>query len=388
MMTSVSSSYHSMMILLSLLALTSSFVFINNNNNDFIVTAASFHTSSYGTTSFGMSTIAKRQQVETMTAAVSSSTTFMARKTTTTCLSMASSIQKDEQSSAPSVVQVKRLQDSVVEVEIPIPGSATKAAYDKVCIELSKKLTLPGFRKGSKIPSQVLEQSMIAKGGKKNSLKIQAINELITQLVPITLKKQLLEPIGQPTLILPIETLAETFQSGMELTLNVRCDVWPDIEWKDPVSDGYDKPYTGLKGTYKRKPLDSKKLDAALRDLKERYVTLEPITNNDHILAMGDSCSVNMIGYMANGNEKGQLLPNVATGDNVQVILGPGLYMEGLVEGLVGHKNGEQVTIYVTFPDVSFMTGFETTFHLKSHLLSCILLYKCVYIYCCEHCFE
>jgi Bacterial trigger factor protein (TF) len=269
--------------------------------------------------------------------------------TSTTHLSMSTA----EPPSSP--VSVKRLENSAVQIEIPVSGKATKAAYDKVCMELSKQLTLPGFRKGSKIPPQVLEQTLVARGGGRNAIKVQAINELVTQLVQPTLKDQSLEPIGTPTLQVSAETLAETFIAGNELTLHVTCDVWPEIQWLSPL-DGQSKPYTGLQGSYKRKPFNQDKLNASVRDLCERYATIEPIVDNDdYVLSTGDACTVNMVGYMATADgQKGELLPNAASGDNVEVIIGPGRYMDGLVEGLVGHKKGETVTVSVTFPEVRF----------------------------------
>ena len=51
--------------------------------------------------------------------------------------------------------------------------------------------------------------------------------------------------------------------------------------------------------------------------------------------------------------EKGEPLPNAASGDRVEVILGPGRYMTGLVEGLVGAKVGETKLVRVSFPEVS-----------------------------------
>lgn len=246
---------------------------------------------------------------------------------------------------------VERLENSAVAIDIPVPGSATQAAYDKVCMELSKSIQIPGFRKGARIPPAVLEQSMAAKGG-RNALKVQAINELIGQLVEPAIKEQALDPIGQPTLQVPAEELAETFVPGNELTLKVKCDVWPDIQWK-AAPEGTDKVYMGLKGKYVRKPFNQERLDLALSDLKERYVTLEPIADANYKLAMGDACTVNMVGYLATeSGEKGDPLPNAASGDRVEVVLGPGRYMDGLVEGLVGATAGETVTVSVNFPEV------------------------------------
>lgn len=87
---------------------------------------------------------------------------------------------------------------------------------------------------------------------------------------------------------------------------------------------------------------------------------------------MGDACVVNMDGYMAaaDGVSKGDPLPAAASGDRVDVVLGTGRYMEGLVEGLVGAKVGETRTVTVSFPEVSLRekdmgtcTGFCTSAH-------------------------
>lgn len=244
---------------------------------------------------------------------------------------------------------LERLPESAVKLTITAPGSATKAAYDKACTELSKNISIPGFRKGARIPPQVLEQAMAGKGG-RYALREQAINELIGELIEPALKEEHgLEPIGMPSLETPAAELAKDFTPGEDLELHVKCDVWPDIEWKKV--EGKEKPYMGLKGTYKRKPFDQAKFNKALSDLKERYAELAPIDDPNHALQMGDACVVNMEGFMATDmGEKGEKLPDAASGDRVEVILGPGRYMTGLVEGLVGAKVGDVRTVSVTFP--------------------------------------
>eukprot|EP00545_Synedropsis_sp_CCMP1620_P002560 CAMPEP_0119012416 /NCGR_PEP_ID=MMETSP1176-20130426/6711_1 /TAXON_ID=265551 /ORGANISM="Synedropsis recta cf, Strain CCMP1620" /LENGTH=498 /DNA_ID=CAMNT_0006965371 /DNA_START=132 /DNA_END=1628 /DNA_ORIENTATION=- len=242
-----------------------------------------------------------------------------------------------------------RLPESAVELTLKIPGSATAAAYEKACMELSKQISIPGFRKGAKIPPQVLEQSMAAGKGGKNALRVEAINSLLTKLIESALKDDHgLEPIGQPNLVTPAEEVANDFTPGEPIELLVKCDVWPEISWKN-VEDK-EKPYLGLEGAYKRKPFNQEKFDKALNDLRERYVTLEPASEGS-ILAEGDSCRVNMVGYMANEDgTKGEPLPNAASGDDVEIVIGPGRYMEGLVEGIVGAKVGDDRTVTVTFP--------------------------------------
>jgi len=251
---------------------------------------------------------------------------------------------------------IERLPGSAVELTVTAPAAATKAAYDKACAEVSQNVEIPGFRKGSKIPPQILEQTIRqnSPGGKggKHPLKAQAITALVNQLVEPTLKEHDLDPIGQPEMVIPVEEMVERFVPGEDLEIKVKCDVWPEISWKESKDD---KPvYYGLTGTYERKPFDQAKMDKALSDLKERYASLDKIEDPDHALAMGDACVVTMEGFFANEDgSKGEPLPNAASGDRVDVILGEGRYMEGLVEGLVGAKVGETVQVSVTFPDVS-----------------------------------
>lgn len=241
---------------------------------------------------------------------------------------------------------LQRLEDSAVSLKIDVPGTATKASFDKVCRELSKNANIPGFRKGSTIPPKILQQTLSSKAG-PYALETQAINELLATLVEPALSAENVQPIGQPSPIVPAEELAKTFTPGEEMELEIRCDVWPEIEWTG------ERPYVGLKGEYRRPPVDESKLEAALNDLKERFAKLEPITDENHVLVMGNACKVNMQGYMAENGEKGEALPNAASGDNVEVILGQGRYMEGLVEGVLGSKVGDMVQVSVNFPDVS-----------------------------------
>lgn len=244
-----------------------------------------------------------------------------------------------------------RKPDSAVELTITAPASATKAAYDKAIAEVSKQMSVPGFRKGAKIPPQVIENTMASRGGSKFALREQAISTLINELIEPCLKDEHnLEPIGQPTLVLGAEELAKMFEPGKPVDLAITCDVWPDVKWKDV--EGQEKPYFGLTGKYKRKPFNEARFNKALSDLKDKYATLSDMEEGK-ALEMGDACVVNMVGYMAqeDGKTKGEPLPNAASGDSVEVILGEGRYMEGLVEGLIGAKVGETKEIYVSFPE-------------------------------------
>ena len=285
----------------------------------------------------------------------SSSTAFVRTPSTSSTLLRMSDAE-------PIPTKLVRKPESAVELTITAPGPATQAAFDKACSEISKTISIPGFRKGAKIPPAVLENAMASKGG-GNALRTQAIQSLLNQLLEPALKEEHnLEPIGQPSLATSADKLAESFVPGEPIEMVVACDVWPDIKWKEV--EGQEKPYMGLKGSYKRKPFNQAQFDQAQKDLAERYAVTEPAPEGTE-LAMGDACVVNMEGYMAleDGVTKGDPLPNAASGDNVEVILGQGRYMEGLIEGLVGAKVGETKAVYVTFPEVSMKNNPTTYRH-------------------------
>ncbi|GMI04300.1 hypothetical protein TrVE_jg1530 [Triparma verrucosa] len=240
---------------------------------------------------------------------------------------------------------------SSVSVTITATAEQTRDAYDRVITDASKSLDIPGFRKGSKIPANVVE-SVLEKGGRggKEFLKKQALKQLIASVVEPALQDDpSVDPIGEPALTQSEEILVSLFQPSEEIQLNVKCDVWPEVKWVGGASDG--KAYDGLEGSYTRKPFNQQKMDEAIKDLKDRQAKLAPKDGDSPTLEMGDACVVNMVGFLADADgKKGEPLPNAASGDQVDVVMETGKYMSGLVEGLVGASVNDTREIKVTFP--------------------------------------
>eukprot|EP00518_Triparma_eleuthera_P004897 CAMPEP_0182454796 /NCGR_PEP_ID=MMETSP1319-20130603/1263_1 /TAXON_ID=172717 /ORGANISM="Bolidomonas pacifica, Strain RCC208" /LENGTH=554 /DNA_ID=CAMNT_0024652819 /DNA_START=22 /DNA_END=1686 /DNA_ORIENTATION=+ len=245
---------------------------------------------------------------------------------------------------------VKDEATSSVEVTISATAEQTKEAYDRVIIDASKNIAIPGFRKGSKVPANVIE-SVMEKSGGREFLKKQALKQLLSTVVEPALKDHPdVDPIGEPALTQSEEVLVSLFKANEEIQLSVKCDVWPTIKWSsEPTEDS--KPYDGLEVAYSRKPFNQAKMDQALVDLRARQAQLAPKEGDAPALEMGDACVVNMVGYMAtDAGAKGEPLPNAASGDQVDVVMETGKYMEGLVEGLVGAQINDTREVTVTFP--------------------------------------
>jgi len=267
----------------------------------------------------------------------------------TACTSLNLSTKETEADKVPSVLN--RLPGSAVEVVITATKAQTRSSFDRATNELSRAITIPGFRKGSKIPEQILRNALTQKSGNPFAIETQALNYMLETMIEYAIKEEhKLTPIGQPVLSVKAEELAKTLKPGEELKMVVTCDVFPDMKWKE--QSGLEKPYYGLTGTYKRKPFNQQRYDAALFDLRDKNSQLSPLENDSVALDWGDACVVNMVGYMANADgTKGDPLPKAASGDEVDVILGEGRYMKGLVEGLIGAKVGETRPCVVVFPE-------------------------------------
>ena len=85
---------------------------------------------------------------------------------------------------APNEVEIKPdSATSSVELTINVTGEQTKDAYSRVIADAGKNMDIPGFRKGAKIPANVIE-SVLEGGnnqpaGGKNLLRKQALKQLV-----------------------------------------------------------------------------------------------------------------------------------------------------------------------------------------------------------------
>ena len=90
--------------------------------------------------------------------------------------------------------------------------------------------------------------------------------------------------------------------------------------------------------------------------------------DKDYHLRIGDACEVQMVGYQLNPDGSlGLPLPSMTKGENVlgdrvTVLLKGGKYMPGLVEGLIGMKMGDKISLFVTFPNVSICKEYAFCF--------------------------
>eukprot|EP00904_Undaria_pinnatifida_P012763 jgi/Undpi1/8617/HiC_scaffold_25.g11082.m1 len=232
--------------------------------------------------------------------------------------------------------------NSSVILTLDIPGPTTKLCYEKAVRTLSKQAgnTIPGFgsSKNNKHPADVIERHFGIEEVKGQALKV--ISEVV---INKAINEFDFKAIGSAELVQDVEIVTGLFTPGSPMLLEVKCDVWPEIKM---VGE-----YTGFDLEVEEPPLDEPRVEAAWKALRERNVVLQD-TAEDYTAVLGDSVIANMEPFRENKDgSRGDKLPEIASGDGVDIVLESGRYMPGLAEGMEGVKVGEKREIRVTFPD-------------------------------------
>jgi len=175
------------------------------------------------------------------------------------------------------------------------------------------------------------------------------INEALDILCEDALKTAIdesdVKAVGQASLVSHPETLIGLFKPGEPIVMELTVDVYPEVT--------FTSSYKGLKVTSERIPLENEKVKQALDALRKKRVRLvEPAEGANYAAKLEDSAIVNMKAYqMLSDGTRGPEMRNIAAGEGVEVILEEGRFLPGVVEGLIGKKAGDKVTIPVKFPD-------------------------------------
>lgn len=134
-----------------------------------------------------------------------------------------------------------------------------------------------------------------------------------------------------------------SFVPGESHVFEVEVDLWPEITYADGG-------YRGLSVNVTQTAEDQQKMNAVKENIREKFIILQDTTAT-YQAKLGDVLMVNMRGFEKDGSgNKGAALPSIASGDEVEIILEKGKFMEGMVESLVGGKTGEKKEVTVKFP--------------------------------------
>ncbi|HEX3038441.1 MAG TPA: trigger factor [Oscillospiraceae bacterium] len=224
-----------------------------------------------------------------------------------------------------------------IEVDAKTFGDALTNAYKKE----SKKITIPGFRKG-KAPRAYIEKYY----GDKVFYE-DAINAVYPDALDEAIKAAELEVIDDKIDFDMEDASKEGF------TFKATVTTKPEVTIEN---------YKGLSVSKKPVVVEEKDIDAEIekvRDRNSRMVTVE-----DRSAQNGDIAVIDFDGYVDGTAFDG------GKAENYSLTLGGGQFIPGFEDQVVGHSTGDEFDVNVTFPaeyQAKELAGKEAVFKIKLH---------------------
>ena len=238
-------------------------------------------------------------------------------------------------------VRQKAMTPSRVRFDVTVPKKQVKRAFEDVVTEYQKEVKVPGYRKGSKVPLQVLAQKV----GQEN-LRSAAVELIMRQTMweaCAAVRDRALE--DSERLETSVGELLREFSPEKDFEYAVSVEIVPDIGWK--------KPYKGLQVKVQAAGDDAvaqAEVERMVQEKKKDLGTLRVVV--DRGLEKGD---VAVISFDAKkitddgkegedivGAKRDSINFDTADGDN---------FLPGLVEGVLGAQRGEERKMDLVFPE-------------------------------------
>jgi trigger factor len=257
-------------------------------------------------------------------------------------------------------VHAEQLPQSRMALEITAGPEECAAAWENVLRDLSKRAKVDGFRKG-KAPKQLV----INQYG-RDTIRASACEEVIEAAIQTALEKEGVNAIGQAVLDegCAIEEVIASYAPESSITFKVKVDVWPEATLTGS--------FEGLNVEAENAPFDESVVDDAIAELqrKEAFTVLSPEGTKADV---GNIVVANMVGwYRKDDGSKGDPLPDIASGDMIEIKMKVGQYMPGFVEGIVGMQLEETRSVNVEFPAASSrpeLAGAKAVFDVTVHAI-------------------
>ena len=226
------------------------------------------------------------------------------------------------------------------EVEVEVDGATFMAAVDKVYKKESKKIAVPGFRKG-KAPRAIIEKMYGAEVFYDDAMQDCYPDALDDACKAADLK------------VVTVTNLEATEVSKDGFTFKATVIVEPEIEIKD---------YKGIEVEKLSTEVTEEMIDEEIdrvRDRNSRMVTVE-----DRAAENGDTVVIDFEGFCDGEAFEG------GKAEEYNLELGSGNFIPGFEEQIVGHNTGDEFTIDVKFPEeyqAENLKGKDAQFKIKLH---------------------
>ena len=219
-------------------------------------------------------------------------------------------------------VSVEKTEKNIVALEVTVEAEKFVVAVNQAAKNLSKKVNVPGFRKG-KAPRRMVELHL-----GKEALYDEALDHLIGPAYAEAVIESGIEPVDRP------EVDLVQIEEGKDLIFKAKVFVKPEVDLGE---------YKGLKIEQDAVSVTDEQVIKELQNKQQqhaRLVTLEAGTVENE-----DTVTIDFEGF------KDDVAFVGGKSANYELVIGSGTFIPGFEEGLIGVEVGQHVDVNVTFPD-------------------------------------
>ena len=228
------------------------------------------------------------------------------------------------------------------ELVITVAADEFENAIEKVFKRESKKITLPGFRKG-KAP-----RAFIEKYYGEQVFYEDAINMVYPSALEEAVKEAGIRMIEDRVDFDLLES-----GKGKDLVFKVVVTTYPEVSIEG---------YRGIEVTKKSAEVTDDDVDAELARVQDRNSRM--VTVEDRAAESGDTVEIDFEGFVDGEAFEG------GKAENFNLELGSGQFIPGFENQIVGHNTGDEFDVNVTFPEdyhVAELKAKPAVFKIKLH---------------------
>ena len=239
-----------------------------------------------------------------------------------------------------SLKSSKKIEENTWEIEVEIDAETFKTAVDKAFREQSKKITIPGFRKG-KAP-----RAFIEKYYGKGVFYEDALEALYPEAVTSAIEETKLDVIDTEGL-----NVKEIGENGVLMTLN--CIVKPEVKLGK---------YKGIKAEKPAVKVTADEVKKEIERVLEQNARISTVETARKV-KKNDITVIDFEGFVDGVAFEG------GKGENYELTIGSGQFIPGFEDQIIGHKAGEEFDVNVKFPEeyAEELAGKDATFKVKLH---------------------
>ncbi|MCD4556690.1 trigger factor [Schaalia sp. lx-100] len=217
---------------------------------------------------------------------------------------------------------VETLEPTKVRLTVEVPYEELASEMTKAYKDISKQVSIPGFRKGH-VPARIIDQRF----GRAAVIE-QVVNEVLPQHYSAAVAENELRPMAQPDVEVT-EIPQTTGEYGGILIFTAEVDVVPDFELPELGED--------ITVQVDTTEVTDEDVQKELDDLRGRFATLKVINRK---AKTGDFATIDLVATI-NGEQ-------VDSVSDVSYEIGSGSMLDGQDKALRGTKAGDEVTFTST----------------------------------------